>query len=105
MKKTYRYLMLALAGTAILSGCGKKDDDKHADETEASVSTETADVTDTETETETETESRTLQPITPSDYLVKNASDYVTLGSYDGIEVVQYTYDITDEEAGFLDRT
>ena len=32
MKKTYRYLMLALAGTAILSGCGKKDDDKHADE-------------------------------------------------------------------------
>ena len=97
MKKTYRYLMLALAGTAILSGCGKKDDDKHADETEASVSTEAADVTDTETETETETESRTLQPITPSDYLVKNASDYVTLGSYDGIEIVQYTYDITDE--------
>ena len=71
MKKTYRYLMLALAGTAILSGCGKKDDDKHADETEASVSTEAADATDTETETETETESRTLQPITPSDYLVK----------------------------------
>ena len=89
--------MLALAGTAILSGCGKKDDDKHADETEASVSTEAADATDTETETETETESRTLQPITPSDYLVKNASDYVTLGSYDGIEIVQYTYDITDE--------
>ena len=97
MKKTYRYLMLALAGTAILSGCGKKDDDKHADETGASVSTEAADATDTETETETETESRTLQPITPSDYLVKNASDYVTLGSYDGIEIVQYTYDITDE--------
>ena len=101
MKKTYRYLMLALAGTVVLSGCGKKDDDKSADETEASVSTEAVD----ETETETETESHTLQPITPSDYLVKNASDYVTLGSYDGIEVVQYTYDITDEEAGFLDRT
>lgn len=93
MKKTYRYLMLALAGTVVLSGCGKKDDDKSADETEASVSTEAVD----ETETETETESHTLQPITPSDYLVKNASDYVTLGSYDGIEVVQYTYDITDE--------
>ena len=95
MKKTYRYLMLALAGTVVFSGCGKKDDDKSADETEASVSTEAVD--ETETETETETESRTLQPITPSDYLVKNASDYVTLGSYDGIEVVQYTYDITDE--------
>ena len=105
MKKTYRYLMLALAGTAILSGCGKKDDDKHADETEASVSTEAADATDTETETETETESRTLQPITPSDYLVKNASDYVTLGSYDGIEIVQYTYDITDEMVQELSQT
>ena len=59
MKKTYRYLILALAGTTILSGCGKKDDDKHADETEASVSTETADATDTETETETPTETET----------------------------------------------
>ena len=91
MKKTYRYLMLTLAGTVVLSGCGKKDNGKSADETETSVSTETADGT------EAETESHTLQPITPSDYLVKNASDYVTLGSYDGIEVVQYTYDITDE--------
>ena len=91
MKKTYRYLMLTLAGTVVLSGCGKKDNGKSADETETSVSTETADGS------EAETESHTLQPITPSDYLVKNASDYVTLGSYDGIEVVQYTYDITDE--------
>lgn len=39
----------------------------------------------------------TLEPITPSDYLVADASDYVKLGSYEGIEVIQYTYDITDE--------
>lgn len=95
MTKTYRYLMLALAGTVVLSGCGKKDDDKDSDNTETSVSTEAA--AEADTETETETENRTLAPITPSDYLVKNASDYVTLGSYDGIEIVQYTYDITDE--------
>lgn len=93
MKKTYRYLMLALAGTVILSGCGKKDDDTSEKETETSASTEAA----VETETETETEDRTLQPITPSDYLVENASDYVTLGSYNDIEIVQYTYDITDD--------
>lgn len=93
MKKTYRYLMLALAGTVILSGCGKKDDDTSEKETGTLASTEAA----VETETETETEDRTLQPITPSDYLVKNASDYVTLGSYDGIEIVQYTYDVTDD--------
>ena len=28
MKKTYRYLMLALAGTVVFSGCGKKDVDR-----------------------------------------------------------------------------
>ncbi len=41
----------------------------------------------------------TLEPITPSDYLVADASDYVKLGSYEGIEVIQYTYDITDDMA------
>ena len=39
----------------------------------------------------------TIAPITPSDYLVKDASKYVTLGNYDGLEIVQYTYDVTDD--------
>ena len=38
-----------------------------------------------------------LDPITPSEYLVQNASDYVTLGDYDGVEVTRYTYEITDD--------
>ena len=38
-----------------------------------------------------------LEPVTPSDYLVKNVSDYVTLGDMDGIEVTKYVYEITDD--------
>lgn len=39
----------------------------------------------------------TLDPITPSDYLVENAASYVTLGDYDGVEVTKYTYELTDD--------
>ena len=42
-------------------------------------------------------EEAALDPITPSEYLVQNASDYVTLGDYDGVEVTRYTYEITDD--------
>lgn len=49
-------------------------------------------VIDDEEETEAE-----LEPITPSDYLVANASQYVTLGDLEGIEVTKYVYEITDD--------
>ena len=38
-----------------------------------------------------------MESITPSDYLVKNASDYVTIGDYSDVEVTKYTYEITDD--------
>lgn len=38
----------------------------------------------------------TIAPITPSDYLIEDASKYVTLGDYDNLEVIQYTYEVTD---------
>lgn len=38
----------------------------------------------------------TIAPITPSEYLIKDASKYVTLGDYDNLEVIQYTYEVTD---------
>lgn len=44
-----------------------------------------------------DTEETALDPITPSDYLVKNASDYVTIGDYSDVEVTKYTYEITDD--------
>ncbi len=39
-----------------------------------------------------------LEPITPSDYLVENIDDYITVEDLDGLEVTQYTYEITDED-------
>lgn len=38
----------------------------------------------------------TIEPITPSDYLIEDAAKYVTLGDYDNLEVIQYTYEVTD---------
>lgn len=90
---TFKYKALAagLAAAAVLTGCGKDDTATESVQTEA-VTDGAADVQPTKTE------ARKLDPITPSDYLVKNASDYVTLGSYDGIEINQYTYDVTDDD-------
>ena len=58
------------------------------DEEEAAV------LADEDTEDETE---KALEPITPSDYLVKNISDYVTLGSMKGLSATQYIYEVTEE--------
>ena len=113
MKKKYLISALGLATALMLSGCGgdKKETETPAQEKQTAAGTEassdisgstgeTADDTDTadivSEETETETEA-TIAPITPSDYLVKDASKYVTLGNYDGLEIVQYTYDVTDD--------
>ncbi len=38
-----------------------------------------------------------LEPINPSDYLIKDAADYVTLGDYAGISLEKTVYEITDD--------
>ncbi len=38
-----------------------------------------------------------LEPINPSEYLIKDAADYVTLGDYAGIPVEKTVYEISDE--------
>ena len=116
MKK--RYLLAAIAAMTMLAGCGddsSKDtkeqttqetaDNKEAedgDEMEAldedSSQDEVEDMTNEDGEViDAEEEDVQLDPITPSDYLVKNVDDYVKLGDYDGIEVTKYTYEITDD--------
>lgn len=38
-----------------------------------------------------------LDPITPSEYLIADADQYITPTVYEGLEVTQYVYEITDE--------
>lgn len=66
------------------------------DEKEDSLSL-SADDSDDEEDSDDEIASAELEPVTPSDYLIKNISDYVTLGDTNGIEVTKYVYEITDD--------
>lgn len=120
MKK--RYILAALAAMAVLAGCGNDTSGKAADNTtercdqiqrihqrqrvlRGSVDEDALEDLDADFSQDGEeeiidadtNEDVTLDPITPSDYLVENAASYVTLGDYDGVEVTKYTYEITDD--------
>lgn len=84
--------LLGLAVAAALTGCGTH---KAESQTETEVSSAVSDdlILDYE-ETESEV---LLAPITPSDYLVSDAADYLTLGTVEGLPVTQYLYEITDD--------
>ena len=116
MKK--RYVLAALAAMTVLAGCGdnasqQKNTDNTTQESTAEENLTAADPDEDGEELDPEfsqdvennevidaddaEEEVALDPITPSEYLVQNASDYVTLGDYDGVEVTRYTYEITDD--------
>lgn len=119
MKK--RYVLATLAAMTVLAGCGDNSSKQETSENTASESAtdggeqvddsmasddgeeidpefsqdvENNEVIDAE---DAEEADASLDPITPSEFLVQNASDYVTLGDYDGVEVTKYTYEITDD--------
>ena len=116
MKK--RYVFAALAAMTVFAGCGdnasqQKNTDNTTQESTAEENLTAADPDEDGEELDPEfsqdvennevidaddaEEEAALDPITPSEYLVQNASDYVTLGDYDGVEVTRYTYEITDD--------
>lgn len=115
MKK--RYVLAALAAMTVLAGCGDNSSKQESTDNTATESTdedltvadpdENGEELDPEFSQDVENnevidaddaeEEVALDPITPSDYLVQNASDYVTMGDYDGVEVTKYTYEITDD--------
>jgi trigger factor len=92
-------LLFGIIAAVAVTGCGKND----TKETSASSEITAEDTAGAEEEAENDLEDDTdeseedLEPITPSDYLVENVSDYVTLGELEGLAVEQYTYDITDD--------
>ncbi len=106
MKKKIVVFLLAGALGFSLAGCSASSEktqkqeaanDASEDQTAGIEDMET-DEADEEEETETETETEaSLEPINPSDYLIENAADYVTLGDYAGIPVEKTVYEVTDE--------
>lgn len=99
MNKKRVILLFGLAVTLGMTGCGNKE--KETTETEFSTSApdetaeedlDTAELLETETESE-----KSLDPITPSDYLPQNLSSYITLGNLAELEATEYTYEITDD--------
>lgn len=98
MTKKAFTVLLGLTAAAAVTGCSN---DKTSSETSvstesASLPEDTADTGTEETETETETE-RPIEPITPEDYLAKDAASYVTVGPTDNLQATEYTYEITDD--------
>lgn len=96
MSKKYLLTVTTFLIAAALSGCGKSQtpETEFSTAAPADEAAENAILEEDEDATELSEE---LDPITPSDYLIKDSSDYVVLGDLNGLEVEQYTYDITDD--------
>lgn len=93
MSRKYLLFLTGITAALALSGCGGNDAAQTETPTEAAV-TEAAAVEMEEAETEFQD---ALEPITPSDYLIENISEYVTPGELEGLEATQYLYEITDD--------
>ena len=65
-----------------------------ADEADDSADAEDAADADNDADQDAEAE---LKPITPSDYLISDPDQYITVGTLEGLEATQYTYEITDD--------
>lgn len=113
MNKKKLILLLGVAAVLGMTGCSSKETDTAetefstaAPEAVAEEDIDTKEFLEEDSEvdaeelleedSEEETEAA-LAPVTPSDYLLDDTSDYVTLGDLKGLEATQYIYEITDE--------
>lgn len=102
MKKRSVIFLLGLAAATALSACSSNDSADTGQQTVAQDTELTMDDSDdgdtggADPDTEAETDAA-LEPITPSDYLVSDADQYITVGKLEGLEATQYTYEITDD--------
>lgn len=97
MNKKRLFILLGLTFSLALTGCSGTKEAKTA-ETEFSTSApeEFAEEDAVEIAVE-ETEAPELTSFDPSEYVLADTSEYVTLGELSGLEITQYTYEITDE--------
>lgn len=96
MSRKYLLVLSGILAAAALSGCGKEKTQETELSTSAPAEAAEEDVSIEDLTEATEAPEK-LEPITPSDYLIKDAGDYITLGKTEGLEVNQNTYEITDD--------
>ena len=99
MNRKRLIVLLGLAAALSITGCGntKKETAETEFSTAAPEEVAEEDLAAEELLEEDTEEEQTLEPITPSDYLIEDTSDYIALGEVKGLEVTQYTYEITDD--------
>lgn len=84
-------ILIAMTAAVAMTGCGGKKEP----ETEAPAPA--AEDAQTDVSDEAAGSTAGLDPITPSDYLVENVSDYITLGDLSNLSADQPVYTVTDE--------
>ena len=102
MNKKRLLILLGLSVVLGMTGCGNKKEETVETEFSTAAPEEVAEEDLAAEELleeadEQQEEATDIEPITPSDYLMDDTSEYVTLGDLSGLEVTQYTYEITDE--------
>lgn len=99
MNKKKLLMLLGLSVMLGITGCGNKETESAETEFSTDAPEELAeeDLDTLELAEEDAEEAPELEPITPSDYLLEDTSEYVALGDLDGLEVTQYSYDITND--------
>ena len=97
MSKKHLLLIAGMLTAASLVGCGKeetKEETEFTTDAPSDVAEEDVVLEDTVEDTE---EADEFAPITPSDYLIEDVSNYVKLGDLSELKANQYIYEVTDE--------
>lgn len=82
-------ILIAMTAAVAMTGCGGKKEPETEAPAQENAQTDVSD--------EAAGSTAGLDPITPSDYLIENVSDYITLGDLSNLSADQPVYTVTDE--------